>query len=313
MRVVVLGKGMMLANIILGAIDAGADVVGVFRYEQTCESWFKLFWQDFFKPSPEVTLINHFKLNQIRMGSANSEMFQRLLISLNVDLMIVGTWREKISPQTFNIPKIATINVHPSLLPKYRGPNPYIQTILNNEQYSGVTLHLMNENYDSGAILKQKKVIINECDTSKELKDKTVRQARELVCELINDLNEQALVPVAQDERYATYYPNITGEEMMLDFTIQTSDVISRTIRALHPFLPTYITHNEKFFIVDPYHYQIVGNSSAKAGSIIDKDYKKSSISIVCKDGKVIRFSNLKLYKSKNVKNYIKKEVILTK
>ena len=113
MKVVVLGKGMMLANIILGAVDAGAEVVGVFRYEQTTVSRFKLLFRDFFMPSPEVTLINKLKLNQIRMKSANDERFQKLLIHLNPDLVIVGTWKEKISAQTFNIPTIATINVHP--------------------------------------------------------------------------------------------------------------------------------------------------------------------------------------------------------
>jgi len=313
MKVVVLGKGMMLANIILGALEAGAEIVGVFRYEQTCGSKFKLFLQDFFKPSPEVTLIKKLKLTQIRMDSANSEYFQRLLINLNPDLMLVGTWREKISPQTFNIPSIATVNVHPSLLPKYRGPNPYMQTILHGEKYSGVTLHLMNEEYDAGAILKQEKIMISDNDTAKDLRIRTVHEARRLVTELINDLNERALVPVEQDEKQATYFPNVTADEMMLDFKIQTADEISRIIRGLHPFLPAYITHNDKFFIVDPYHFEIFGTSSAPAGSIVDKNSKKAAISVVCKDSKIIRFYNLKLYKSNDVKRYIDKKVVLFK
>ncbi len=79
---------------------------------------------------------------------------------------------EKISKETFDIPKIATVNVHPSLLPKYRGPNPYMQTILHGEKCSGVTIHLMDENFDEGPILKQEKVEILEADTSKELREK---------------------------------------------------------------------------------------------------------------------------------------------
>ena len=58
MRVVVLGKGLMLANIVLGVLDSGADLVGVFRYEQTSESRIRLLFEDFFKPAPEVTLLN---------------------------------------------------------------------------------------------------------------------------------------------------------------------------------------------------------------------------------------------------------------
>jgi len=311
MRVVVLGKGLMLANIILGVKDAGADIVGVYRYEQTCTSRLKLLLQDFFKPAPEVTLIKELKLSQIRINSANSELFQRLLVRLNIDLLIVGTWKEKILPETFNIPKIATVNVHPSLLPRYRGPNPYLQTILNGETESGITLHLMNEKFDAGAILKQKPIKIYENDTSKELRERTFREARTLVRELLEDLNSKILTPVNQDERYASYFPNITGEEMMLSFEDQTSDEISRTIRALHPFLPCYITHKDKFFKVDPYKFKILDISTGNAGDIIAKNPQKASITIVCKDKKAIVFWGLSLYISRFVKRYIKNKVTL--
>ena len=277
MRVVILGKGLMLANIVLGAVDAGAEIVGVFRYEQTSNSRFKLFFDDFFKPAPEVTLINELKLSQIRYKSANCPDFRKMLIALNVDLIIVGTWKERITKETFNIPKIATVNVHPSLLPKYRGPNPYLQTILHGEKYSGVTLHLMNEKLDAGAVMKQQKVEILPSDTSKELRERSVVVARSLVTEFINDLNNRILTPITQSEKYATYYPNISGKERMLDFEIQTSEQISRTIRALHPFLPCYITHNDKFFIVNPYKFQILlETNNAKSGDIIAKNADKN-------------------------------------
>lgn len=312
MKVVILGKGIMLANLILGARAAGADIVGVFRYEYTEESKLKMLISDFFKPAPEVTMIKELKLHQIRMSSANSEYFQKLLISLNPDLMIVGTWGEKICAKTYNIPKIATVNVHPSLLPKYRGPNPYMQAILHGEAYSGITIHLMNDKFDSGAILKQEKVRIFETDTSKELRERTVREARNLVTELITDLNQKVLMPINQDERYATYFPNITGDEKMLDFSIQTAEEISATVRALHPFLPCYITHKNKFFVVDPYNIKILGKSNKKPNSIIAKNDIKSSVTIVCADQKAVQFSNLKLYKSSNVKKYIKNKVKLS-
>ena len=311
MKVVILGKGLMLANLILGVQDAGAEIAGVFRYEDTKRNKFKGIIADCFNPAQEVTLIKRHKLKQIRMKSANSYEFQKLMIKLNVDLIIVGTWKERLTPKTYNIPRIAAVNVHPSLLPKYRGPNPYLQTILHGEEFSGVTIHLMNENFDEGAILKQEKVPILDNDTSKELKERTVRKARELVSEFINDLNEKILTPVNQDEKFASYYPHIKGTEMMLDFTMQTSDEISRTIRALHPFLPCYITHKNKFFIINPYNFKILENTydNIEPNTIIDKNSDKTSLTIICKDHKAIRFSKLKLYKSKLVKRYIEKEV----
>lgn len=313
MRVVVLGKGLMLANIVLGVLDAGADVVGVFRYEETCNSRLKMLFDDFFKPAPEVTLINKLKIRQIRLKSANGPLFRKLMVTLNVDLIIIGTWRERLEKETFNLPTIASVNVHPSLLPKYRGPNPYLQSILHGEKYSGVTLHLVTEKFDNGPILKQEKVEILDSDTSQELRDRSVRTARKLVTELISDLDNKVLTPVAQNEKLATYYPNISGDERMLDFKFQTSDEISRTIRALHPFLPCYITYLNKFFIVNPYNFKILQESfSANAGDIVAKNPEKSSITILCADDKAIRFTDLKLYKAEQkTKEFIKSEVVV--
>lgn len=314
MRVVVLGKGLMLANIVLGVLDSGAELVGVFRYEQTSKSRFRLLLEDFFKPAPEVTLLKELKINQIRLKSANSEEFRKLMISWNVDLIIVGTWKEKISKKTFDIPKIATVNVHPSLLPKYRGPNPYMQTILHGEKCSGVTIHLMDENFDEGPILKQEKVEILEADTSKELREKSVRIARGLVTEFISDLNNKILMPIVQSEKYASYYPNISGEERMLDFSMQTAEEISRTIRALHPFLPCYISYKDKFFIVNPYKFTVLRDEyDVLSGSIIAKNPENTSLTLVCRDKRAIRFSGLTLYKSPlRTKKYIENLIEIT-
>jgi methionyl-tRNA formyltransferase len=314
MKVVIVGKGLMLANLILGAVDAGAEIVGVFRYEQTCTNRLKLFFQEVFNPPAELTLIKQLKLNQIRLKSVNSQKFRNILISQNVDLLFVGTWKERIKKETFNIPKIATINAHPSLLPAYRGPNPYLQTILHGEEFSGVTLHLVNEKYDGGAILSQEKVPILSSDTSKELREKSVTVARKLVRELITDLNEKIITPIDQNEKNASYYPNISGEEKMLDFAMQTADEISRIIRALHPFLPCYITYKNKFFVVNPYQFTILLEPRNKqtAGDIVAKNPDKKSLTIVCKDNKAIRFDDLTLYDNNfKTKNFIKNEVIL--
>ena len=158
MRIVILGKGEMLANLIEGALKANAEIVGVFRYEWTSLSPIRRFFHDFFTTSHDLTLIKKHNLHEIKCTSANSETFRKKLLQLNPEIMFVGTWREKIKKSTYNIPSIATINVHPSLLPAYRGPNPYLQTIKNMEKHSGVTFHLMDEGFDTGAILTQKKL-----------------------------------------------------------------------------------------------------------------------------------------------------------
>ena len=301
----------MLANLVLAAKDAGANIVGVFRYEYTNENRFKLLLKDLLNPDPEVSLLNELKIDQIRLRSANSQAFKNILINQNVDLVLVGTWKERLAKDIFNVPTIGTVNVHPSLLPKYRGPNPYMQTILHGETESGVTLHLIDEGYDTGAILSQEKVPIASADTSKELREKSVRVARKLVREFITDLNDKMITPIKQSEKYATYFPNISGEERMLDFCLQKSDDIIKTVRALHPFLPCYITYKNKFFVVDPYSMNIVdGKYPETAGEIIDKSDAKCSITIVCRDGKAVNFSNLRLYKMKFLTKYYIKHFV---
>lgn len=315
MRVVILGKGLMLANLVLGARDAGAEVVGVFRYEHTSENPLLLFLKDTFNPAPEVTLLKELGVNQIRLRSANSPEFKKLLISQNVDLVLVGTWKERLKKDVFNIPTIGTVNVHPSLLPKYRGPNPYMQTILRGEKESGVTLHLVDEGYDTGAILSQEKVEILDSDTSKELRERSVRVARRLVRDFITDLNDKMITPIKQAEKYASYFPNVSGNERMLDFTFQTSEDVLRTVRALHPFLPCYITCEDKFLVVDPYSMQVLQDEfvDSKAGDIVAKSIENRSLTLICKDNRAIRFSNLKLYKAKFfTKYFLEKKVKIT-
>jgi len=298
MKIVIIGKGLMLANLIIGAVDAGVEIVGVLRYETTAANRSKLFWQDLLNPSYDYTLIKQLNLRLLNFKSVNTEEFRKFLISKNVDILLVGTWREKISRQTYIIPTIGTVNVHPSLLPKYRGPNPYLQTILNGETSSGVTLHLVDENYDTGAILYQEKVKIKPEDTSKELRERVVIVARSLVTKFLNNLNNSITAPIPQVESKATYFGNITGDEKMLDFNTQTSIEIYRTVKALHPFLPCYITYKSRFFVVNPYKIEILEDDCSENNSdeIIEKSYKEKSLTIVCKDKRAVKFTDLKLY-----------------
>ena len=293
MKIVILGQGDMLANLIEGAEDSGAKIVGVFRHERTSSNPIKLFFQDFIKSSTALTLIKQKKLHEIKLKSANSEEFKREILRLNADIILVGTWREKLKKEIVNLPTLATINVHPSLLPKYRGPNPYIQTILHGEKYSGVTFHLMDERFDNGAILPQQKIEILQSDTSKELKAKTVFQARLLCTELLKKLDEGIVMPVPQNENEATYYPNITGNEKMLNFEKQSSTEIINTVRALHPFLPCYITHENDFYIVNPYKMKI-SDKKGPAGTVLEKD--KNKMIIACKDEIALEMEDLKKY-----------------
>ncbi len=296
MKVVILGKGEMLANLIRGAMLADADIVGIFRYENLIYSKFKLLLHDFFKSSPDLTLIKKHKLNDIKLKSANSEEFRNLLVKLNADIVLVGTWKEKLSKETYNIPSVGTINVHPSLLPAYRGPNPYLQTIWHREKFSGITFHLMTENFDQGPILAQDKIEILEGDTGKELKNKTVFRARLLCARLLEKLKKGCVEPTDQDEEKASYFGNVRPEDMTLNFKKETAEEICAHVRAFHPFLPTYIQIENSFKIINPYQIKISALNGSPAEVL---EQSETTITIACKDGKSVEFSGLKKYRGR--------------
>lgn len=302
MKVVVLGKGSMLSNLIRGVMLANCEICGVFRYERLKFHPFFLKIYDFFKSSPEYTLIKKHGFKDLPFTSANSEEFREFLIKENIDIVIVGTWCEKLKKEIIDVPVIGTVNVHPSLLPKYRGPNPYLQTIWHGEEKSGVTFHLMTEKFDRGPILAQSEVEILEGDTGKELKNKTVFQARLLCAEIIEKLGDGLVIPVPQEESLASYYENVKPEDMTLDFLKESSIELLRHIRAFYPWLPVYFQYGNLFFIVSPYNTEIV-DGQGEAGQIIAKD--KNSLTVAAYDGKALKMDNLKLYKFPLLTNFI--------
>jgi methionyl-tRNA formyltransferase len=287
----------MLSNLIIGTKDANCKIVGVFRYERQkyCTIYRKL--KDFFFPSKEYSYIKSYNIPEIKSKRANSEQFKKELLKLNPDIVIVGTWAEKLKKEIIQLPKIAMINVHPSLLPKYRGPNPYLQTILHNEEHSGLTFHLMTEDYDAGAILLQKIIEIKSNDTGKELRERTVLEARSAVTELLNRLADDFIIPVEQNPEKATYFPQTTQDDVMLNFSEPAKNVVAR-IKALHPWSKTYFEHKNIFFSPNPYKLEILDNNTNKKdfGEIVEKNCKEKSLTIVCGDEKLLKMTNVSIY-----------------
>ena len=297
MKVILLGKGQMLANMIEAALDSGVEIAGVFRYARTTLSGLKLLFHDLFKTSHDLTLIKKYNLPEVKCKSANSEEFRNYILKANIDIVMVGTWKEKLKKETFSMPKIGTVNIHPSLLPRYRGPNPYTQVILRGEKKTGVTVHLIDENLDTGAILLQKEFDILPSDTGKELRERAFVAARELASEFFRKIQREVIIPIKQNESRATYFGNVDEMLKMLDFENRTAEELYVIIRALYPWLPCYITVGNHFLSVNPYKVKIVTpQSEYRAGLVIAKDPKTKSLTIVCKDGKALKMDGLRLW-----------------
>lgn len=294
MKIVLIGKGIMLSAMIRGCLNSfNVDLAGVLRYENTTENRLLLAIKDCFRFCPEKTLIKKNKLKELHFKSVNSQSFRKFLIKNSVDAVIVGTWREKISEETFSVPPLGFINIHPSLLPKYRGPNPYLQVIKHREKTSGFTIHQVDENFDTGKILYKSKIEIPKFYTSKELRETTVREVEKCLPEFLKNLDDGNIKPVKQNERYASYFSNITRDDMMLDFEKETAAEIIARIKALHPWLPCYVSIGKDFYIPNPYKLSI--EKSSKTPFLFDA--KRKMFKARCKGGKVVVMRDIKKYR----------------
>ncbi len=311
LKVVIVGYGEMFTNLIAATLDAGCEVVGILRGETIKHLKVVKKIKDIFNPSVEYSYIKSYKLHEIEANSVNSKEFRKQLIKLNPDIMLVGSWGEKFFKETFNIPKIATINVHPSLLPKYRGPNPYFWVLKNREKTTGVTFHLMDEGLDTGAILAQEEVEILPTDTGKSLKERVVLTARGVACELLKDLSEDVIIPLQQREDRASYFSHPEGLE--LNFS-NSSEENYALIRAAYPWVETYFYHNITALTPDYKNVSIVDNNTnyKDPGTIVESNATTKTIAVLCSDNKILRLSNLSLLKKQDryfTKNYIELDV----
>ena len=311
LKVVIIGYGTMFTNLIAGTLDANCRIVGVFRKEMVQYSPLMRKLKDILNPSFEHNYIKSYNLPEINARGVNTEEFKRALLRLNPDIILVGSWGEKIKKEIYDIPKIASINAHPSLLPKYRGPNPYFWTIKNQEQTSGVTFHLIDNGYDTGAILAQEEIKIFPSDTGQSLKDRTVLTARGVVCALLQALREDIIIPLTQREDRASYYSHPVGLE--LDFINKTAEENHALIRAIYPWSEAYFYYNGTPLAVSPDSLEITSNDTdyKEPGTVTEADYQAKKISVLCADNRILTMP-VNLYSKKDrlfTRNYIKREI----
>lgn len=312
LRVVIIGYGEMFTNLIAGALDANCNIVGVLRKEMIKYNPAIRKFKDTFLPSLDYNYIKSYNLPEIHTSSVNSKKFKKALLKLNPDIILVGSWCERISKEIYNLPKIASINAHPSLLPKYRGPNPYFWVIRNQEKTSGVSFHLIDDDYDTGAILAQEEIKIYPSDTGKTLKERTVLTARGVVCELLKDLNEDIIIPLTQAEEKSTYYSHPCGLE--LDFT-KSADENFALIRAIHPWGEAYFYNDTTCLAVIAQGSEVLENNSdyTEPKTITGVDVKNKTADILCGDNKILRLriEHCKKYDRPFTRNYMKRELFI--
>jgi len=156
------------------------------------------------------------------------------LAALEPDILLVGGFAIILKKPLLELPRIACINAHSSLLPRHRGPNPFYAVIMQGDTESGVTFHLMDEGIDTGPILKQAAFAVGEEDSSYDIYKRACAVVEKLVVGLVDEIQRNGLQPIPQDENEASYDPKVKEADSWLDWTRPAVE-LHRMVRALSP------------------------------------------------------------------------------
>ena len=157
------------------------------------------------------------------------------------DIFVVAAFGQLLSEEILNMPRLGCINIHASLLPAYRGAAPIQWCVINGEEKTGVTIMQMAKGMDTGDILLQKEVVLDEKETGGSLFDRLMETGAELIVEVLPKIEAGELTPVVQKEELATYAGKITKDMGTIDFA-KSAVTIERLIRGLNPW-PSAFTH----------------------------------------------------------------------
>ena len=192
------------------------------------------------------------------------------------DVFVVAAFGQILSKEILDMPKFGCINIHASLLPKYRGASPIAWSILNGDKETGVTIMQMNEGMDTGDILLQRAIAIDKKETTEGLFDKLMDLGADMIVEALDKLSKGELKATPQDESLASKVGKMDKTFGLIDWN-EAADVIERKIRGLYSWPSAYTFINGKRLKV--YNGDVVEGSAAAPGSIIEVSKESFTVS----------------------------------
>ena len=157
------------------------------------------------------------------------------LLQHKADLIVVASFGQILPRRLIEVPRLRALNLHPSLLPRHRGPTPINSAILDGDEFTGTTLMLMSSKMDAGPILAQNVTEIGRRETAGELTERLAQMSAGLLLRRLPDWADGNIVPRPQDEGDATYTRLLRKDDARLDWTL-TAETLSRQVRAFNPW-----------------------------------------------------------------------------
>lgn len=279
--------------------DAGHEVLAVFTQPDKPKGrGYKL------TPPPiKVCAMEHnttvYQPKSLKKGD-EAPKFQQIIKDLSPDFIVVVAYGKILPKEVLEVPKFACVNVHASLLPKYRGAGPIQWSVLNGEKETGVTTMLMAEGLDTGDMLLKSSTEIGVNETASQLHDRLSEMGAKLLIETIEKFDK--IVPQKQDDSLFCYAPMLTKEMCHIDFS-KSAQEIHNQIRGLSDWpCATAMLNGKKIKI---YKSEIISqdNIVTPVGKVVDN----KEFAVACGKG-IIKFNEIQAEGSKrmSVSDYLR-------
>lgn len=275
MRIVFMGTPDFAVPCLDSLVKAGHEIAGVFTQPDKPRGR----KQELMPPEVKVYAVDH-GLDVYQPATLRSAEAQDIIRSLAPDVIVVAAYGKILPKEVLDMPPYGCINVHGSLLPKYRGAAPIQWSVINGDSHTGVTIMQMGEGLDTGDILYTKELPIGIDDTAESMFDKLSELGARMITEALDMLVKGEMTPVKQDEELATYAPMLNKEISVIDWT-KTADRVHDLVRGLYswPIAHTYLNGKKlKIFCTT------VCERSGTPGTVISVD----PLTVACGEGSVI-------------------------
>ena len=227
--------------------------------------------------------------------SMKSDEARDFIAEIKPDAAVIIAFGQIIPRRLLEIPRLAWINLHGSLLPKYRGAAPIAWAIINGESKTGLTTMRLDPGLDTGPILMQREVEIGSDETSPELAKRMAELGAPLMVESLTKLERGEIAPIPQDSTQASYAPILTKEHGRIEWTQLAGEVYNR-IRGLAPWPGAFTTFRGKLCHI--WGRPSGPGTSQDVGTLIVND---ATIQVVCGEGTRLRLEGVQIEGRKRV------------
>ncbi len=239
MRIVFMGTPTFAGDILTHLINQGVDIPLVISQPDRKSGRGKKILGT---PVKNIAIENNIQVLQPERLNNDREVISKLK-EINADFFVVVAYGQILSREILDIPKYASVNLHGSLLPKYRGSAPVQRAIMNGETETGLTVIAMDEDMDTGGMISRLDMHIPPYMDSGDLFKEMANEGGPFLYVTLSDIEKNGLEVLEQNEREATYAPPILKEEARINFNDGCESIVNK-IRGLSPFLGAFMEND---------------------------------------------------------------------